>query len=95
MPVFPDGTEVYTASGDITAEEIARQLSQGKKVTFKQVTAEQVAQNFVSLGGFPPEGVAQVMEGFLFFTESGYYGGKPSFSKQGLARPTRTFAPSL
>jgi hypothetical protein len=33
--------------------------------------AEQVAQNFVSLGGFPPEGVAQVMEGFLFFTEFG------------------------
>jgi hypothetical protein len=29
MPVFPDGTEVYTASEDITAEEMARQLSQG------------------------------------------------------------------
>jgi hypothetical protein len=29
MPVFPDRTEVHTASGDITAEEIARQLSQG------------------------------------------------------------------
>jgi hypothetical protein len=28
-PVFPDGTEVYTASEDITVEEIARQLSEG------------------------------------------------------------------
>jgi hypothetical protein len=29
MPVFPDGTEVYTASEDITVEEMARQIAEG------------------------------------------------------------------
>ncbi|KAJ7788934.1 NAD(P)-binding protein [Mycena olivaceomarginata] len=93
MPVFPDGTEVYTASEDITAEEMARQLSQGtgKKVVFKQITAEQAAQNFVSLG-YPSGAATDMMEGFSFFNEFGYYGGKPSASNEGLARPTRTFA---
>ncbi|KAJ7325573.1 NAD(P)-binding protein [Mycena albidolilacea] len=90
MPVFPDGTEVYTTSEDITVAEMARQLSQvtGKKVAFKRITAEQSAQHFDSIG-FPPEPAAETMD---FMNDFGYYGGKPSSSKQGLARPTRTFA---
>ncbi|KAJ7819209.1 NAD(P)-binding protein [Mycena olivaceomarginata] len=93
MPVFPDGTEFYTTSEDITVEEIARQISQDRhsiltKLVPRCIEAEQSAQRFVSLG-FPPGAGADTVE---FFNEFGYYGGKPSSSKQGLARPTRTFA---
>ncbi|KAJ7448439.1 NAD(P)-binding protein [Mycena galericulata] len=93
LPVFPDGSEVYTASEDITMEGIARQLSEvtGKKVVFKQLTAEECEKNYTA-SGMPPPIVTELVEGFAFFDEYGYYGGKPSTSREGLARPTRTWA---
>ncbi|KAJ7819221.1 NAD(P)-binding protein [Mycena olivaceomarginata] len=100
MPVFPDGLDVYTTSEDISLEDQARQISEGKyccgactgkKVVFKQITPEEATQRFVSLG-FPPAAATDVVEGYQFFDEFGYYGGNPSTSAKGLARPTRTFA---
>ncbi|KAJ7657808.1 NAD(P)-binding protein [Mycena polygramma] len=92
-PVFPDGAEVYTTSEDITAEEMARQLSEGtgKTVVFKQITIEEWSKAFEALG-MPPVIVTEIIDGFRFFDEVGYYGGKPSASREGLARPTRTWA---
>ncbi|KAJ7448438.1 NAD(P)-binding protein [Mycena galericulata] len=100
-PVFPDGSDIYTASEDITMEEMARQLSEGiqsflialtgKKVVFKQLTTEEWGKTFAAIGAPPPIS-AQVMEGFTFFDEFGYYGGQPSTSREGLARPTRSWA---
>ncbi|KAJ7325562.1 hypothetical protein DFH08DRAFT_886891 [Mycena albidolilacea] len=63
----------------------------GKKVVFKQITPEEAKQRFVSLG-FPPAAATDVVEGYQFFDEFGYYGGNPSTSAKGLARPTHTFA---
>ncbi|KAJ7819216.1 NAD(P)-binding protein [Mycena olivaceomarginata] len=83
MPVFPDGLDVYTTSEDISLEDQARQISEGNP--------EVATQRFVSLG-FPPAAAVDVVEGFQFFDEFGYYGGNPSTSAKGLARPTRTFA---
>ncbi|KAJ7202461.1 NAD(P)-binding protein [Mycena haematopus] len=87
LPVFPDGSVVYTGE-DITVEEMART---GKKVVFKQVTVEESTKNFVDFG-LPSAAATDVIEGMLFFDEFGYYGGQPSTSTEGLARPTRTFA---
>ncbi|KAJ7800700.1 NAD(P)-binding protein [Mycena olivaceomarginata] len=93
MPVFPDGLDVYTTSEDISLEDQARQISEGtgKKVVFKQISPEAATQRFVSLG-FPPAAAVDIVEGFQFFDEFGYYGGNPSTGAKGLARPTRTFA---
>ncbi|KAJ7817556.1 NAD(P)-binding protein [Mycena olivaceomarginata] len=88
MPVFPDGTEVYTASEDITAEEMARQLSQGTQSLEHDVYGR-AELCFARLSIWA---ATDMMEGFSFFNEFGYYGGKPSASNEGLARPTRTFA---
>ncbi|KAJ7325526.1 NAD(P)-binding protein [Mycena albidolilacea] len=92
-PVFPDGQTVYTASEDISAEDMARQIAEitSQKVVFKQITPEDAAQKFIA-DGFPSAAATDAVEGFLFFDEFGYYGGKPSASSEGLARPTRTFA---
>ncbi|KAJ7863238.1 NAD(P)-binding protein [Mycena leptocephala] len=92
-PVFPDGTEVYTASEDITVEEIARQLSEvtGKKVLFKQITVEEWSKSYAAIG-IPPVIANEIIDGFRFFDEFGYYGGQPTASREGLARPTRTWA---
>ncbi|KAJ6490210.1 hypothetical protein C8R47DRAFT_1215076 [Mycena vitilis] len=93
LPVFPDGAEVYTSSEEITLEEIARQLSEGtgKNVVFKQITIEEGSQAYEALG-MPPAISTQIIDGFRFFDEFGYYGGQPSSSREGLARPTRTWA---
>ncbi|KAF7345038.1 NmrA domain-containing protein [Mycena venus] len=94
QPVFPDGSALYTSSEDISAEELARQLSEvtGKKVVFKQVTGEEFANAFIALG-YPAAAAVDVIEGFQYFVEFGYYGGQPTApSREGLARPTRTFA---
>ncbi|KAJ6490211.1 NAD(P)-binding protein [Mycena vitilis] len=92
-PTFPDGAEVYTASEDITVEELARQLSEGtgKKVVFKELTIEEWSKVYEGQG-MPPVIVTELIDGFRFFDEVGYYGGKPSASREGLARPTRTWA---
>ncbi|KAF7373244.1 NmrA domain-containing protein [Mycena sanguinolenta] len=92
LPVFPHGSVVCTTSEDITMEELARQLSQvtGKKVVFKQVTAEEAVNIFVAVG-FPSAVATGLVEGLLFHDEFGFYGGQPSASRENLARPTRTF----
>ncbi|KAJ6542812.1 NAD(P)-binding protein [Mycena capillaripes] len=91
-PVFPDGTDVNTSSEDITLENIARQLSEvtGKKVVFKQITIEAWTKTLALLGA-PPPIVDGTIGGFRFWDEFGYYGGQPSASREGLARPTRTW----
>ncbi|KAJ7773637.1 NAD(P)-binding protein [Mycena maculata] len=92
LAVFPDGSEVYTTSEDITLQDMVRQLSEvtGKDVVFKQLTDEEFGKNFSALG-LPPPVVTEMVEGFQFFDEYGYYGGQPSASREGLARPTRTW----
>ncbi|KAJ6480565.1 NAD(P)-binding protein [Mycena vitilis] len=84
LSVFPDGAEVFTTGEDITVEEMARQLSEvtGKKVVFKQITIGEWTKSFEALDGYR----------FWDDSESGYYGGQPSASKEGLGRPTRTWA---
>ncbi|KAJ7890897.1 NAD(P)-binding protein [Mycena olivaceomarginata] len=94
MSVFPDGLELYTGE-DITAEEMARQLSQvtERKVIFKQITTEDFTKNFAAVG--VPLGVAtDAAAGFWeFCNEFGYYGGRSTISsREGLARTSRTFA---
>ncbi|KAJ6510575.1 NAD(P)-binding protein [Mycena sanguinolenta] len=93
LPVFPDGSVVCTTSEDITVEEIASQLSQvtGKKVVFKQITTEDATKNFLA-SGIPTAITADLVEGMQFIDEFGYYGGQTTDSREGLARPTRTFA---
>ncbi|KAJ7657810.1 NAD(P)-binding protein [Mycena polygramma] len=93
LPVFPNGAEVYTSSEDITVEEIARQLSEGtgKKVVFQQITIEEWSKAYEALG-IPPAIVTDLIDAFRFFDEVGYYGGQPSANREGLARPTQTWA---
>ncbi|KAJ7174643.1 NAD(P)-binding protein [Mycena filopes] len=92
-PVFPDGEEVLTSSEDITVEDLARQLSEvtGKRVAYKQTTAEKWWGTTVAAAGLPPAIATEIIEGFQFFDEFGYYGGKPSSSREGLGRPTRSW----
>ncbi|KAF7341889.1 NmrA domain-containing protein [Mycena sanguinolenta] len=92
VPVFPDGSVVCTTGEDITVPEMARQLSQvtGKQVVFKQVSAEEAENNFVAFG-YPSAAAGDIVQGMLFFDEFGYYGGQATASREGLARPTRTF----
>ncbi|KAJ7157877.1 NAD(P)-binding protein [Mycena crocata] len=94
LPVFPDGTEVYTASEDISVEDITRQLSAatGKTVVLKQVTVEEWQKSLEAAAGLPPAIATELIEMFRFFDDVGYYGGQPSASREGLARPTRTWA---
>ncbi|KAJ7037591.1 NAD(P)-binding protein [Mycena alexandri] len=91
-PVFPNGSEVLTSSEDITAGELVRQLSEvtGKKVIYEQITADEWNTTFTA-AGLPPPIVTELIEGFLYFDEFGYYGGKPSSSREGLGRPTRSW----
>ncbi|KAJ7775272.1 NAD(P)-binding protein [Mycena metata] len=91
-PVFPDGAEILTSSEDISVAELARQISEvtGKNVIYKQITPEEWSKTFAA-AGLPPPMVTEVVEGFLHFDEFGYYGGKPSSSREGLARPTRSW----
>ncbi|KAF7341314.1 NmrA domain-containing protein [Mycena venus] len=91
-PVFPDGLDVYTSSENVTAEEMARQLSEGtgKKVTFKQITPEEFIKPLETLG-FPPVATDSLQGFWEYFDEFGYYGGQVT-GLEGLARPTRTFA---
>ncbi|KAJ7764314.1 NAD(P)-binding protein [Mycena metata] len=91
-PVFPDGSEVLTSSEDITLEALVRQLSEvtGKKVVYKQVPADEWSKTFAA-AGLPPLIVTELTDGFLSFDEFGYYGGKPSSTREGLARPTRSW----
>ncbi|KAJ7500933.1 NAD(P)-binding protein [Mycena galericulata] len=62
-------------------------------VVFKQLTTEEWGKTFAAIGALPHIS-AQVMEGFTFFDEFGYYGGQPSTSREGLARPTESWAES-
>ncbi|KAJ7164390.1 hypothetical protein C8R46DRAFT_1352141 [Mycena filopes] len=91
-PVFPDGSEVLTSSEDISGEDLARQLSEvtGKQVVYKQITAEEWGTKLVA-AGFTPAMATEMIEGFLAFDEFGYYCGKPSSSREGLGRPTRSW----
>ncbi|KAJ7662898.1 NAD(P)-binding protein [Mycena rosella] len=93
LPVFPSGSEVYTTSEDVTMGELARQLAEitGKPVVFKQLTTEEWAKNFAALG-LPPPVVTELIDGFQFVEEFGYYGGEPTASREGLGRPTRTWS---
>ncbi|KAJ6492439.1 NAD(P)-binding protein [Mycena vitilis] len=92
LPVFPDGSDVYTSSEDITVEEMARQISEvtGKKVVFNQLTIEEFSKPLKAVGA-PPPMVDAIVEVFRFWDEFGYYGGQPSADREGLARPTRTW----
>ncbi|KAJ7775554.1 NAD(P)-binding protein [Mycena metata] len=91
-PVFPDGEEVLTSSEDITLEDIARQIAEvtGKNVVYKQITVDEWSKTFTAVG-LPLPIVTEIIEGFLSMDEFGYYGGKPSSSREGLARPTRSW----
>ncbi|KAJ6542804.1 NAD(P)-binding protein [Mycena capillaripes] len=93
QPVFPDGEDVYTTSEDITVVDLARQLSEvtGKKVVFKQITVEEWTKSFEAIG-MPPVICNEIIDGFLFFDEVGCYGGHPATTREGLAKPTRTWA---
>ncbi|KAJ7860420.1 NAD(P)-binding protein [Mycena olivaceomarginata] len=93
QPVFPDGEEVYTTSEDITVENLARQLSEatGKQVVFKQISVEEWTKAFAAMG-VPPVISNEIIDGFRFFDEVGYYGGQPTASREGLAKKTRTWA---
>ncbi|KAJ7172905.1 NAD(P)-binding protein [Mycena crocata] len=93
LPVFPDGTAVYTSSEDISVEDIASQLSAatGKSVVFKQITVD-AWKTSLEASGTPPPIVTDVLEAFQFMDEVGYYAGHPSVSHEGLARPTRSWA---
>ncbi|KAJ6453204.1 NAD(P)-binding protein [Mycena vitilis] len=88
LPVFPDGAEIHTTSEDITVEELT---STGKKVVFKQITIEEWSKAFEALG-MPPVIVTEIIDGFRYFDEFKYYGGQPTSSREGLARPTRSWA---
>ncbi|KAJ7657803.1 NAD(P)-binding protein [Mycena polygramma] len=92
LPVFPDGSDVYTSSEDITVEEMARQLTEvtGKKVVFKQITVEEFSKPLLAFG-VPPHVIDAVVEAFCFWDEFGYYGGQPSAEREGLARSTHTW----
>ncbi|KAJ7191848.1 NAD(P)-binding protein [Mycena pura] len=92
-PVFPDGVQVNTTSEDITVGDLVRQLSHatGKQITIEQITAEKCHSNFTALG-VPPAIATDIIEGFRFFDEFGYYGGQPSSGMDGLGRPTRSWA---
>jgi len=61
----------------------------GKTVAFKQISIEEWIKAFVAMG-YPPAAATDVIEGFQFFDEFGYYGGQPT-GLEGLARLTRTF----
>ncbi|KAF8166552.1 NAD(P)-binding protein [Mycena galopus ATCC 62051] len=93
QPVFPDGSAVYTTSENITVEDMARQLSEvtGKHVVFKQISVEEWSKTFAALG-VPPAIANEIIDGFLFFEEFGYYGGQPTASREGLGKKTRTWA---
>ncbi|KAJ7159237.1 NAD(P)-binding protein [Mycena crocata] len=90
LPVFPDGTEVYTSSEDISIADIASQLSAGtgKTVAFKPHTVEESLKVYKARG-MPPNIATDLTEGFQYIDEVGYYGGQPSSR---LARPTTKWA---
>ncbi|KAK7036128.1 NmrA domain-containing protein [Favolaschia claudopus] len=92
-PIFPDGSVVYARSEDLSMEEVARQLSEGlsKTVTYQQITYEEATQSLTKRG-FPEITAIDIVEGFLFFSEFGYYGRYPAFSAEGLGRPPSRFS---
>ncbi|KAJ7158033.1 NAD(P)-binding protein [Mycena crocata] len=92
LPVFPAGREVYTSSQDISLEDIAGQLSAatGKTVVLKVVSVEEWQKSYEA-AGFTPAIATELIEMYRFADEIGYYGGQPSSSREGLARPTRTW----
>ncbi|KAF7371063.1 NmrA domain-containing protein [Mycena sanguinolenta] len=93
QPVFPDGEAVYTTSENITVAEMARQLAEttGKTVVYKQISVEEWTRSFAAMG-MPPKISNEIIDGFFFFDEFGYYGGQPTASKEGLGKKTRTWA---
>ncbi|KAJ7438274.1 NAD(P)-binding protein [Mycena galericulata] len=92
LPVFPDGSEVLTAGENITAGDIAQQLSEvtGKKVVFKQISDGQFRAKIQALGR-PQFIVDDLAESASAWSEFGYYGNKPTASLEGLARKPRTW----
>ncbi|KAJ6530700.1 NAD(P)-binding protein [Mycena capillaripes] len=74
LPVFPDGSEIFAYSENITIEEMAQQLAQatGKKIVFKQIPVEQFTQKFQALDN-PPHIVLQMTEAMQWFNEFGYF----------------------
>ncbi|KAJ6492617.1 NAD(P)-binding protein [Mycena vulgaris] len=92
LPVFPDGSEVFTSGENITFQDLALQLSQatGKKIPFKQISVEQFGKTVQALG-LPPHIVLDMQEFFQAFDEFGYYGPNATTSAKGLARKPRTW----
>ncbi|KAJ7646921.1 NAD(P)-binding protein [Roridomyces roridus] len=92
LPVFPSGSEVRTAGELIPVEEIARQIGEvtGRKVVFKQITAEDFSGRVEALG-VPPHLAEDVKECLVGIAEYGYYGAKDISSHEGLARKPRTW----
>ncbi|KAJ7442168.1 NAD(P)-binding protein [Mycena galericulata] len=101
LSVFPDGSEVLTSGDNIAAKDIAQQLAEGelliavppvtgKKVVFKQISAEQFGAKIAAMG-LPPHIVQDMSEAFPAIGEFGYYGSKATASLEGLARKPRTW----
>ncbi|KAJ6462698.1 NAD(P)-binding protein [Mycena vulgaris] len=92
LPVFPDGSEVFTSGENITVQDLALQLSQatGKNIPFKQISAEKFEKAMQALGT-PPHIVVDMRECFQSFEEFGYYGANATASVTGLARKPRTW----
>ncbi|KAJ7615022.1 NAD(P)-binding protein [Mycena polygramma] len=90
-PVFPDGTEVRTGQY-IAIEDLALQLSQvtGKRIVFEQISLEQFEKKLAGSGA-PPHIVRDMSDGWKWFEDYGYYGGKATSSVEGLARPPLSF----
>ncbi|KAJ7788928.1 NAD(P)-binding protein [Mycena olivaceomarginata] len=76
MPVFPDGW--------MSTPRARTSAWRTRRVRFPKASTGKKAS--------PPAAATDVVEGYQFFDEFGYYGGNPSTSAKGLARPTRTFA---
>ncbi|KAJ6536011.1 NAD(P)-binding protein [Mycena vulgaris] len=92
LPVFPDGSEVFTSGENITVQDLVLQLSQvtGKKIAFKQISVEQFGKLVQALG-LPPHIVVDMKECFQTFDEFGYYGANSTANLNGLARKPRTW----
>ncbi|KAJ7278993.1 NAD(P)-binding protein [Mycena rebaudengoi] len=92
LPVFPRGSEVLTSSENITIEDLARQLSEvtGKNVQFQQITIEEFAKSYSTLG-FPPKMILDMVDGFQYAEEFGFFAGKATASLEGLGRRPHTW----
>ncbi|KAF7298627.1 NmrA domain-containing protein [Mycena indigotica] len=83
--VFPNGREVNTASEALTPEEIADAVAEvtGKKVTYKQISTEDVEQR-LNDAGVPQHFASSLAESLAFADEFGFYAGGSPVDSEGL-----------